>query len=107
MVGEFLIYSGIFVIIIGFILIATSTILSTLEESRNKEYDYKRTSFEQSQHHPDIYEKPESKFKGGGVIMIGPIPVVFGSDNQSVQRLMILAIVLMLIGFVLMYIYSL
>jgi uncharacterized protein (TIGR00304 family) len=32
--------------------------------------------------------------KGAGVIMIGPIPIVFGSDKKSVKTVIILALVL-------------
>jgi uncharacterized protein (TIGR00304 family) len=42
-------------------------------------------------------EIKEKKVKGGGVILIGPIPVVFGTDKKYVVLLMILAIVLMLL----------
>jgi len=35
--------------------------------------------------------------RGGGVLLIGPIPIVFGSDRESVRTLMILAIVLIVI----------
>lgn len=87
-------------------LITISIIMDSLKSGK-KEYDYRKTTVEQSQHPPDTYEKPGSKFKSGGVIMIGPIPVVFGSDSQSVQKLMILAIILMLIGFAFMLFYSL
>lgn len=88
-------------------LITISIIMNTLEDSEKRENHYRKNTVEQRRQHPDIYEKTESEFKGGGVIMIGPIPIVFGSDNQSVQKLMILAIVLMLLGFVLMFVYSL
>jgi uncharacterized protein (TIGR00304 family) len=35
--------------------------------------------------------------KGAGILLIGPIPIVFGSDRESVRTLMILAIVLIAI----------
>ena len=35
--------------------------------------------------------------RGGGVLLIGPIPIVFGSDRESARTLMILAIVLIVI----------
>jgi uncharacterized protein (TIGR00304 family) len=35
--------------------------------------------------------------KGAGILLIGPIPIVFGSDRDSVRTLMILAIVLIVI----------
>jgi uncharacterized protein (TIGR00304 family) len=33
--------------------------------------------------------------RGGGVLLIGPIPIIFGSDRGSTRALLILAIVLM------------
>lgn len=33
--------------------------------------------------------------RGGGVLLIGPIPIVFGSDRGSMKTLLVLAIVLM------------
>ncbi len=35
--------------------------------------------------------------RGGGILLIGPIPIVFGTDRQSVKLLIVLAIILMLI----------
>jgi len=35
---------------------------------------------------------------GGGVILIGPIPIIFGNDLKAVKWLMILAIILMAIA---------
>jgi len=37
------------------------------------------------------------KMKGGGILLIGPLPIIFGTDRQSVKLLVILAIILMLI----------
>jgi uncharacterized protein (TIGR00304 family) len=36
--------------------------------------------------------------KGGGVIMIGPVPIVFGSDAKWTSIAIVLAIALILIG---------
>jgi uncharacterized protein (TIGR00304 family) len=36
----------------------------------------------------------ESKVKGAGVIMIGPIPIIFGTDKKSVKTVVALALVL-------------
>lgn len=33
--------------------------------------------------------------RGGGIIMLGPIPIVFGSDRGTVKSLIVLALVLM------------
>ena len=35
--------------------------------------------------------------RGGGIVLIGPIPIIFGSDYKTVKRLMVLAIILMII----------
>jgi uncharacterized protein (TIGR00304 family) len=39
--------------------------------------------------------------KGGGVVMIGPIPIIFGSDAKWASVAMVLAIVLILLWVVL------
>ncbi len=41
----------------------------------------------------------QSEIKSGGVIMIGPIPIIFGSDSQSAQTAILLAIVLIVVGY--------
>lgn len=43
-----------------------------------------------------------SKVRGGGAIIIGPIPIVFGTDKQSVKVILILSIVLVALLIVLM-----
>ncbi|RJS71556.1 MAG: DUF131 domain-containing protein [Candidatus Syntrophoarchaeum sp. WYZ-LMO15] len=40
---------------------------------------------------------PPSKIRGGGIVMIGPIPIIFGSDLASLRIVIVLAIVLMLL----------
>jgi uncharacterized protein (TIGR00304 family) len=35
-----------------------------------------------------------SEARGGGVLLIGPIPIVFGSDRGSTRTLLVLAIIL-------------
>ncbi|MEM2899984.1 MAG: DUF131 domain-containing protein [Thermoplasmata archaeon] len=52
------------------------------------------------------FEKPEKEViydtsehaKGGGLILIGPIPIVFGSDAKVTKTMLILAIVLTIIS---------
>ena len=36
----------------------------------------------------------DSKVKAGGAIIIGPIPIVFGTDKKTVKTMLILAIIL-------------
>ena len=38
-----------------------------------------------------------TKTRGGGVLLIGPIPIIFGTDSDSAKVLVALAIVLMAI----------
>jgi uncharacterized protein (TIGR00304 family) len=42
------------------------------------------------------------KVKGAGVIMIGPIPIIFGSDKKSVKTVLALALAL-IIAFIVLY----
>lgn len=42
--------------------------------------------------------------RGTGLLLIGPIPIVFGSDRESVKVLMVLAIALIVIVLVVMLI---
>ena len=48
----------------------------------------------------------QSSGKGAGLVLIGPIPIVFGTDKQSVKLVMILAIVLILLVLALMFLPS-
>ena len=41
------------------------------------------------------YSTAESDIKGGGVVFIGPIPLIFGTDRGTVIFVVILAIILM------------
>ncbi len=41
---------------------------------------------------------PRPRVSGGGVILIGPIPIIFGSDNKTAMILSILAIIIMIIA---------
>jgi uncharacterized protein (TIGR00304 family) len=42
------------------------------------------------------------KGRSAGVLLIGPIPIIFGSDKESVKILMILAIILIAVVFTFM-----
>ena len=37
------------------------------------------------------------KAKGGAVLIVGPFPIIFGSDKESARTLLILAIILVVI----------
>jgi uncharacterized protein (TIGR00304 family) len=48
-------------------------------------------------------QRPQKSIKGGGVVLIGPIPIVFGSDAKTAMILMVLAIILIVVVAVLFY----
>lgn len=85
----YLISIGIAIILLGFLFVA---------------YGIMRSSRESAEAEGRILDQgfKEEKEKGGGVILIGPIPIVFGSDRRYVFIAMILAIVLMLVSLVIM-----
>jgi len=42
-------------------------------------------------------EKGEAEVKGGGVIILGPVPLVFGTDQRSLKTVLVLSIILTLV----------
>ena len=45
-------------------------------------------------------EGDRTRVRGGGVVMIGPIPIIFGSDARWASVAIVLAIVLVLVALV-------
>uniref|UniRef100_A0A7C4WCD3 DUF131 domain-containing protein n=1 Tax=Geoglobus ahangari TaxID=113653 RepID=A0A7C4WCD3_9EURY len=77
---------AIILILLGFVLL----ILGFLERIGSNGYEYE-----------DEYEKEykvEKKVKGGGVILIGPIPIIIGNPRFALIAL-ILAVIVMLLLF--------
>ncbi len=70
-----LIVLGVVVLIVGFLLILVSALASGRSEVR-----------------------------GGGVVLVGPIPIVFGSDAQTAKWLIVLAMVLTILAFTLYFV---
>jgi len=112
LIDESMLFSiGIFTILIGFLLIIIGIALSLHQESRSTQSYSNRTdafgrepNFESIPYsETPLYEKPpakesKSEIKAGGVIMLGPIPIIFGSDKESAKTAAILAIILMLLS---------
>jgi uncharacterized protein (TIGR00304 family) len=63
---------GLVLVLVGCVVILVALVLSFLASAENKE-----------------------RVKGGGALIIGPVPIVFGTDVESVKTLLILSIVLM------------
>ena len=47
----------------------------------------------------------KGKVRGAGVIMIGPIPIIFGTDKKSVKAVLTLALALVIAVIVAMLVY--
>jgi uncharacterized protein (TIGR00304 family) len=54
---------------------------------------------------PNKSKTPSEKqpVKGGGVVLIGPIPIVFGSSPKSAMILMVMALIIMIVAMVLIF----
>jgi uncharacterized protein (TIGR00304 family) len=51
--------------------------------------------------------KGEGRVRGGGVIMIGPIPIIFGTDKKSLKTVVLLSVALTVLAIVAMTVYYL
>ena len=51
--------------------------------------------------------KEEGKIRGGGAVIIGPFPIIFGTDKQSVKTLLLLSLALTILLIVMAVTYSL
>lgn len=41
-----------------------------------------------------VLEEAKGSVRGGGVVIIGPIPIIFGTDKKSVKAVLLLSILL-------------
>ena len=48
--------------------------------------------------------KAEGKVKGGGAVIIGPFPIIFGTDKESVRTVLLLSLALTILLIVVMVI---
>jgi uncharacterized protein (TIGR00304 family) len=72
-----LVFIGIGIILVGFLVVFLATAMSG------------RSSSEEGERRTEV--------RGGGIIMIGPIPIIFGSDAKWASAAVVLAIVLIVI----------
>ncbi len=75
--GNSLVLAGIVVIFMGFILIFAGTALQGTQKTGD--------------------------VKTGGVILIGPIPIIFGNDKGAMITTVIMAMILMIVAYFLFY----
>lgn len=106
MIGLIMVVVGIMLIILGCLFILSgSRKLSGGSAGQDHQYD-EISDYDTGIRPEDFGEvrtdaDSRSTVKGGGVVMIGPIPIIFGSDRKSSEIAIILAIILMLLWFVL------
>lgn len=72
------------ILIIGLALIFIGTVLLILPEKRIEEEG-------------DSREDGRTRIKGGAVVMIGPIPLVVGSDSRTALLMMLAALAIMIL----------
>jgi uncharacterized protein (TIGR00304 family) len=73
---------GMVIIIAGFLVVFVATLLSARASDRGGGEGER-----------------EARVRGGGVVMIGPIPIIFGSDAKWASIAVVLAILLIVIVF--------
>lgn len=81
MVAASLTEIGFILVIFGFILALVAVVLLAAKSKGNS-----------------------NRTRGGGVLLIGPIPIIFGTDRESFKMLVLLAIVLMIIVLAFMFV---
>jgi len=86
--------SGIFAFL-GFIFVFAAIILFMYGFAANSEF----------QEIDGAPFKKKTSVKGGGVVLVGPIPIVFGSNWKIAVVLMILALIIILVSFFMLRIY--
>ncbi len=54
-----------------------------------------------------ISRSKKGKIRGGGAIIIGPIPIIFGTDKKSLKTVLLLSLILTILLVIAMVIYYL
>ena len=102
MLGLIILTTGILLVIVGFFFMFISNVYKVLNPEKRDEHSLNSDSSVHNSSNSGSGYGPVSEktgVRGGGIIMLGPIPIIIGSDSKSVQTLIILAIVLMLLYF--------
>ncbi|MDO8869770.1 MAG: TIGR00304 family protein [Methanobacteriaceae archaeon] len=84
--GSTLVNIGFFVVVAGILLIFLGSMIQSTSSENTK-------------------ESSNSEIKTGGVILIGPIPIIFGNDKNMLVTSVILGVILMLVAYFLFYRY--
>lgn len=111
LIANLLVLTGFFIILFGFLMLIIGTAIGLRENSERRTGESKRRDifgkesdsensfrYEGHEKREPYARKAETKIRGGGVIMLGPIPIIFGSDKESAKTAIILAIILMVLS---------
>jgi len=74
-IGVFLFFAGFFIALVAVILLVFATM------------------------------RGKGKFRGGGAVIVGPFPIVFGTDRESIKILLLLSMALIVLVLIVMVIY--
>jgi len=80
-------------IVLGFMLAILPK--QTKVPQENKALEPKQEQKERNQDREEA--DSQSQIRGGGVIMIGPIPIAFGSDSRTAILMMLIALTIILV----------
>lgn len=77
--GQLLFAVGFILILVGFVTIFVAGLLLLVRAVRER-----------------------GRVRGGGVVMVGPFPIVFGTDKESVKGLLLLSVALIVLVLIVM-----
>jgi len=86
--SQLLIMLGFGIVILGFIILALALLIMSIGREAHEEQKG---------------EHPETKVRGGGIILIGPIPIAFGTDKQSLIIVLSLTIIIIILAIILLW----
>ena len=96
-----MIFLGIFISFLGFVLVILSGRKKGMDDIYS--YDTVRDDSYGTNMDPDPIQQNRQGFHSGGLVMIGPIPVVIGSDISITRVLLFIGLLLSLLWIILVF----
>ena len=100
MMGPLLVTIGMLLIICGILLIfLVGPFWAGRDKARGGQIPHpdNKDNCSDGLHTGNRQEGPGTELRGGGIIMLGPIPIILGSDSKSALYLVLLVIILMVL----------
>ncbi len=89
--------NNVYLIIISFILAVVLLIVRLIFTKADISKNTQNSDFENKLHQLNSEIKQKSTKKGGGLIMIGPLPIIFGTNKRIIMTLTSIAISIIII----------